>query len=282
MDIFDECIREIRAWFRQKENAGKSRSFAAKTPGPASEKNDRRVAKKKGSGIIFKEDTRLELGHPSEGSCSATLATNDSGLIEDGRITLVGPDIGETDLEKLPFAPIAIAASDENLEDACSAIDRVLHSSAQADGYMLRSAPNMIWARVSKQAADSGFSLRELGTRLLGSVRDNCEGVGQMEIFFVTSAREDIDELNEIVAPARSQLLKLQAFGRAEDGAYECDTSLDCAVCPEKTVCDTIRDVITIRKGDRVITFGGDEGKSMRANAQTWRKSGSRPGKSHG
>ena len=101
----------------------------------------------------------------------------------------------------------------------------------------------------------------ELGSRLVDSVRENCPGVGKVEIFFVTSAREDIEELNEIVGPARSKLRKLQAFGRAEDGTYECDTSLDCTVCPEKTVCDTIRDVITIRKGDRIITFGGDGGE---------------------
>ncbi len=259
MDIFDNCITEVRAWFRQKEDAGETRLFEAKASGDSSETDDERGAGK-GPGMIFKEDTRLELGHPSEGSCLATLATNDASLIEDGRITLVGPDVGETDRDRLPFAQIAIACCDENLEDACSAMDRVLHSSAQTDGYMLRSVPNAIWARVSNEAADSGFSILELGSRLIGSVREKCSDVGKSEIFFVTSAREDIEELNEIVGPARRQLLKLQTFGRAEDGSYECDTSLDCAVCPEKTVCDTIRDVITIRKGDRIITFGGDGG----------------------
>ena len=258
MDIFDDCIRDVRAWFR--ENAGAARQFTvslpAEMPDHDAESRDGRASK-----MIFKEDTRLELGHPSEGSCAATLATNDASLIEDGRITLVGPDVGETDRETLPFAQIAIACCDGNLEDACSAMDRVLHSSAPADGYMLRSVPNAIWARVSNKAADSGFSILELGSRLLGSVKDECSDVGKAEIFFVTSAREDVAELNEIVGPARRQLLKLQTFGRAEDGSYECDTSLDCTVCPEKTVCDTIRDVITIRKGDRIITIGGDEGE---------------------
>lgn len=259
MDVFDDCIRDVRAWFRQKEDAGKARLFEAKASGAASETDDEHGAGKN-SKMIFKEDTRLELGHPSEGSCAATLATNDASLIEDGRITLVGPDVGETDRKTLPFAQIALASCDGNLEDACSAMDRVLHSSAQTDGYMLRSVPNVIWARVSNEAADSGFSILELGSRLLGSVKDECSDVGKAEIFFVTSAREDVAELEKIVGPARSQLLKLQAFGRAEDGTYECDTSLDCTVCPEKTVCDTIRDVITIRKGDRIITIGGDEG----------------------
>jgi CO dehydrogenase/acetyl-CoA synthase beta subunit len=201
------------------------------------------------------------LGHPSEGSCAATLATNDRTLVDGGRITLVGPDIGEAGRDRLPFAQITLAYTDGNLENTCSAMDRILHSAAQTDGYMLRSVPNMIWARVSKDAADTGFSLVELGSRLIGSLSAECAGVGGVDIFFATTAREDIAELNEIVSPARSQLRKLQAFGRSEDGSYECDTSLDCTECPEKAVCDTIRDVITIRKGDRIITFGGDEDK---------------------
>jgi CO dehydrogenase/acetyl-CoA synthase beta subunit len=260
MDIFNDCIRQVKDWFRQKEAAGSVRRFEAQSPSTISSKGGR-PEDAKGGGIIFKEDTRLELGHPSEGSCAATLSTNDISLVEGGRITLVGPEIGETDRDKLPFAQIALACSDENLEDTCSVMDRILHSSAQTGGYMLRSVPNMIWARVSKDAADSGFSIAELGSRLIDSLSTECPGIGGAEILFVTSAREDVAELNEIVAPARSQLRKLQAFGRSEDGSYECDTSLDCTECPEKPVCDTIRDVITIRKGDRIITFGGDEDK---------------------
>lgn len=253
MDILDDCIRQIRDWFLRKEEAGNLRRFEVDF---SSEPPGRKDGVPK---IIFKEDTKLELGHPSAGSCSATLATHDSSLVESGMITLVGPDVGETERERAPFAQIAIARCEGNVEDACSAMDRILHASAQTDGYMLRSVPNMIWARVSKEAAESGFSLRGLGSRLLAALNAECPDVGGVEIFFVTETGADVAELNEIVAPARNRLRKIQAFGRKEDGTYECDTSLDCSECPEKPVCDTIRDVITIRKGDRVITIGGDE-----------------------
>lgn len=259
MDIFDDCIREIREWFRRRDSEGKARRFEARPPvkNPDTDEggSDRGGTR---STIIFKEDTRLELGHPSAGSCAGILATRDASLVEDGRITLVGPDVGETDREILPFAQIALAYSEDDIENTCSTMDRVLHASAQIDGYMLRSVPDMIWARVSNEAADSGFSIRELGSQLVASLADQCPGIGRSEIFFVTSSREDISQLNEIVGPARSKLRKLRAFGRSEDGTYECDISLDCNECPEKPVCDTIRDVITIRKGDRIITFGGN------------------------
>ena len=255
MDIFDDCINETRAWFQQKKDAGKARSYEANALLPTDSSGDGA----KGPNIIFREDMALELGHPSVGSCAAVLATRETSLVESGRITLVGPDVGETSDQKLSFAQIAISHCEGSPEETCPAMDRILHASARIEGYMLRSVPNMIWARVSKEAVRSGFSLRDLGSILIGSLNSKCPGITGSEIFFVTSSRKDIDELNAIAGPARDKLRKIQAFGRSEDGSYECDTSLDCTECPEKPVCDTIRDVIKIRKGDRIITIGGDE-----------------------
>ena len=68
---------------------------------PASGKNGR---------IVLKEDTQVELGHPSLGSCTATLATHRLDLVSDGCITLVGPEISETRESIIPFAQIIIAA----------------------------------------------------------------------------------------------------------------------------------------------------------------------------
>ena len=255
MDIFDNCIREVRAWFQQKKDAGKARSYEA----AASSSIDNSKGGAKGPNIIFREDMALELGHPSVGSCAAVLATREASLVEGGRITLVGPDLGETTEQRLSFAQIAVSHCESSPEETSPTMDRILHTSALIDGYMLRSMPNMIWARVSKDAMRSGFSLRDLGSILVGSLNSKCQGVIGSDIFFVTTGREDIEELNAIVNPAREKLRKIQAFGRNEDGSYECDTSLDCTVCPEKPVCDTIRDVIKIRKGDRIITIGGDE-----------------------
>ena len=254
MDITDDCIKEIREWFRRKERAETVRHLRVQPdtmPVPESANASPQ--------IILKEDMQLELGHPSVGSCSGTLATHDAGLVDDGLVTLVGPDVSETKEKVLPFAQIAVACSSDVIEDTCSAMDRVLHTCAQTDGYMLRSVPDLIWARVSKEAAHSGFSLLEHGSRLLRHLNSRCDALNKCQIYFVTSTREDVAELNKMIDPARTKLRKLQTFGRKEDGTYECDTSLDCEECPEKPVCDTIREVITIRKGDRIIRIGEDD-----------------------
>lgn len=260
MNLLDESISGIEEWFRKREEEGKARrSYGPTRPESKTSLSPNPKPEKTNQSIIFKEDTHIELGHPSVGSCSAVLATEDSSLVEDGRITLVGPDINETNESVLPFAQIAVACCDDDIEDTCSAMDRALHVSAQTDGYMLRSVPDLIWARVSKDAAQAGFSMEELGLRLVEVLHHQCAGISKAEIFFVTSSKEDVREVDGIVGPARDRLRKLQTFERKTDGTYECESSLDCTECPEKPVCDTVRDVITIRKGDRIITLGGDD-----------------------
>ncbi|RJP73742.1 MAG: hypothetical protein C4532_04035 [Candidatus Abyssobacteria bacterium SURF_17] len=257
--MFDETIRDIQAWFRQKSEENRTRRFDV----TALIETSRMCSNGENRGgrnpqIILKEDTHIELGHPSAGSCSVALATCDSSLVVNGRVTLIGPDIPETEEKMLPFAQIAFACCRGDIAETSWEMDRILHVRAQTDGYMLRSVPNLIWARVSKEAARSGFSLRDLGARLIEALNSECAGVTASEVLFVTSSREDVSALDAIVETARNKLRKLQTFERKADGTYECTTSLDCTECPEKPVCDTVRQVITIRKGDRIIRFGGD------------------------
>ncbi|GAB4330901.1 MAG: hypothetical protein Kow0099_01860 [Candidatus Abyssubacteria bacterium] len=252
MDIFDDTILSIARWLRLKSEQGEAREFHA----TASESG--RPAIFGEPSIILKEDTHLELGHPAAGSCYGVLATHDSALVRDGRITLVGPDIGETTEQRLPFAQIALACCTGELRETASVMDRTLQISAPMDGYMLRSVPDRIWARVSTQAAHAGFSLITLGGRLVHALRDADAGITASEILFVTTTRDDVSALADIVEPARQKLRKLAEYVRTEDGGYECTSALDCTECPEKPVCDNIREVIKIRKGDRIIVLGDD------------------------
>lgn len=259
MDIFDDTIKEIKNWFRQKRDEGDVRHYAVPTPIETASSSTLNRAQKNPN-IILKEDTHLELGHPSVGSCAATLATHDSSLVEDGCITLVGPDVSEMEGQRIPFAQIAIACCEGDIKDTSMMMDRQLHRSAQSDGYMIRSVPHLIWARVSKQAAGSGFSMFELGNRLIKSLWYECQGITGAEIFFVTTSKDDVSALEGIVEVALAKLRKLLSFKLGDDDTYECTTSLDCEECPEQPVCDSVRDVIKLRKGDRIITFGKDGG----------------------
>ena len=235
MDIFDDTIVEIKEWFQRKGNGGKVRYYDAT---PLRERSGSTDASSKSrrpnAAIILKEDTHLELGHPSVGSCSAALSTCDSSLVAKNRITLLGPEIPEMDNIIVPFAQIAISSCENDVANTSSTMDRMLHIFAQSDEYMIRSVPNLIWARVSKAGARSGFSLHRLGSRLINALYNECKGITGSEILFVTSSREDVSDLDKIVETVRNKLRQFKTYERTPDGTYECTTALDCDDCTEQ------------------------------------------------
>jgi CO dehydrogenase/acetyl-CoA synthase beta subunit len=271
MDLFDDTIIEIRNWFDLREKAGQSRGHRISVLETYPFISDDPPDGGRQGKIVLKEDTQVELGHPSLGSCAATLATHRLDLVSDGCIILVGPEISETQESMLPFAQIIIAVLKNpneieapsqailEIENMTSLIDRTAHRYAPTDGYMIRSVPNLIWARVSKEACRSGFSLKGLGERLIQAIKQNCNQVMACQIFFVTSSKSEVNELDDLVEKARIKQRKLETYAVGSDGTFECTQELDCNSCSEQVVCDTIRDVIRIRKGDRVVTFGEEE-----------------------
>ena len=277
MDLFDDSIIEIRDWVNLKKKAGPFCSYSF-----SSEELKNLVLKDpagsgRGGDIVLKEETRMELGHPSMGSCAAVLVTHRMDLVSDGTISLIGPEITEMEEGRHPFAQIILAALNRpdkidlpsqttmEIENISSRIDRVAHQSAQTDGYMIRSVPSLIWARVSKKAFHSGFSLNGLGGRILAAIKHGCPQVRACSIFFVTRSKTEVDELDDLVEKARVKQRQLETYAVGSDGEFECSRELDCNSCSEQVVCDTIRDVIRIRKGDRVVSIGGGESTRSRS-----------------
>ncbi len=64
--------------------------------------------------------------------------------------------------------------------------------------------------------------------------------------------RADVEELEGIGLEAKGKSLSIRKLTRAEDGNYECE-DLSCDECPEKPACDTIREVMVIRKKGKVV-----------------------------
>ena len=122
VDLFDQTIREIKDWFQHGTRSGAVRRYERSVHSdppdhtlPEAERPSRR-----NQTIIFKEDTALELGHPSAGSCSGSLVTRDPSLVRDGLITHIGPDISEADREVLPFAQLIVCHyRGRDLEEVC-------------------------------------------------------------------------------------------------------------------------------------------------------------------
>lgn len=117
---------------------------------------------------------------------------------------------------------------------------------------MIRHVPRKLWSRVSREAAAKGFCFETLGRALMAHYKRTFPLIDSTEILFVTSSKADVEELEEIGLQAKGKSLSIRKLTRTEEGTYECD-DLTCDECPEKPACDTIREVMVIRKKGKVV-----------------------------
>ena len=208
-------------------------------------------------GIILRSETFVELGNPDAGSCGFGLWTENPSLLEDGRVTLVGPDIAESPLGSLPFGQVVMVGGAGLTDDDQPAIGQAQIVADQIEGYMVRSSSRNIWSRVSKPVGARGFSFDTLARALMFLIKSAVPRVDAVEIVFVTSSKGDVLTLNET---AESAL----AIGRAalkehwKARGYDLDCDLHCGSCHDKTVCDDIRKVLATRLRKEKDAVGSD------------------------
>ncbi|HDP79887.1 MAG TPA: hypothetical protein ENN21_03485, partial [Spirochaetes bacterium] len=95
MNLFDEIIRDLRLVEREITEALGSRRCSADSVGPWPAGG--------GCTIVMKADTARELGPPHTASASLLLWTEDPSLVNDGVISILGPDLGEMPEGASPF-----------------------------------------------------------------------------------------------------------------------------------------------------------------------------------
>jgi CO dehydrogenase/acetyl-CoA synthase beta subunit len=203
-------------------------------------------------GVILKEDTYVELGSPSTASSALLLWVEDPSLIRDGRVTLIGPDINESAGKSLPFGQVLILGGAGLKEEHQATLEWTQYVSDRIEGYMIRTVPQRIWSRVTKEAVGKGFCFGTLGRALVQIFKSELPLIEAMEILFVTSSKEDVQELEGIAMQVEkiTREIKRRIFSIADDGVYECTSGVDCVACSDQAICDSIREVIKLRKAD--------------------------------
>lgn len=201
--------------------------------------------------VILKEETSVELGNPIQGSASMVLWTPQAELVQDGVVTWIGPDIPDAPGQSLPFGQVILAGASRLEDKDLPRLERASDLSHRLEGYMIRYLPRKVWSRVSREAAARGFRFETLGRALMAHYKMQFPALEAVEVLFVTSSRQDVEELEKIAREAQGKSLSIRKLTRSRDGTYECD-ELNCETCPEKSTCDTIRDVIVIRKKGKI------------------------------
>lgn len=233
--MFDHYLREITEHVNSKELSALGRSYSYNET-----QNWPRVENQ----MIFDSDTAVELGHPQTESAAFILWTDSPGKINDQQITLIGPDLKETSLNKMPFGKIVLISghgfNEENAFQRYQEMEAVKFA-FNLDGYMLRAIPqeNKEWSRVSKRALQSGFSLQVLGNELIREFH-RLEYVDAVEIIFITTSESDVQRFKPVAEKVKKVC---QAMNKMFD-----DLEYDCSSCNFSDVCNEIDGLKTMHQ----------------------------------
>jgi len=235
MKLLEKYIDEIRDYIEQKKSSNARRIFRADHLGswPKSDK----------SGIVLLPDLSVELGNPDDASVSFQTWTEDASLVNDGDITLIGADICEASTPNLPFGKIVIAQVEDFDENNAADRTREMFLSKfdlSLSGFMLKSASNYMaeWCRISKDAVSNHFSFKILGSSLINELK-NLDYVKSVEIIFITSSNNDVNELFDI---GNRSLRTLNAMAKMVN-----EMSYDCGECEYSDICNEADELREIR-----------------------------------
>jgi CO dehydrogenase/acetyl-CoA synthase beta subunit len=254
MAIFDAYIGKLSRYVEDLKNQGRQASEFI-CPSAVDEIVSGlpiRVGPSTGGGVILRSDTFTELGSPDAGSVSFMLWTDNPSLLQDGRITLIGPDIPGSEGSSLPFGQVLLVGGKELTAEQHGELERSQHVGDQIEGYMIKSVPQRTWSRVSREAVAKGFNFETLGSALMAIFKSAVPTIESMEVLFVTSGKEDLEPLQKIaeqVQEISGNIIKETWKSKGYD--IECFSALDCDSCPDRKVCDDIKKMINVRKKKR-------------------------------
>jgi len=200
-------------------------------------------------GIILRGETFVEVGNPIAGSVGLTMWTDDVGLVDDGRITLVGPDISESESNSMAFAQVLVVGGETLSAADQGVLQQCQHVGDEVEGYMLKSTADSVWGRVSRDAAAVGFDFETLGRAYLHLLKTALPRASVAEVVFVTAGKAEVKSFTALAERSRATGTEMVTEVWRDQG-FDVDCSLDCSVCDSKPVCDDIREVLAGRKAD--------------------------------
>jgi len=203
--------------------------------------------------IVFipKEEVFVELGSPQRESVSY-IVIGPPSEIQDGYITLIGPDIPESEGRDLNFGQVILVGGLAIPDLEYKEMERALFHLKNLEGFMIRAIPNKLWGRVNRQAVQHGFSFETLGKALMIMYRQQFPSIEAMEIVFITTdIPQDFLEVRVIGTEVRkkyiqkySETLKSRLAEITEKQRADCNNPWSCEECDYNAVCDEIQDIV--------------------------------------
>lgn len=198
--------------------------------------------------IILKEETELELGGEHKKSFSLIYPIQDLDMIENGKITLIGPEINEITDNEVDFGLFILVGFEQKSEDDFNKLREFNFVSNGIEGFMIRTIPRRFWCRISKNIIQD-FSFEFFGNAIFYLYRNKFENLlKSMEILFIVSDPKLIEQFMNLTTEMRNHIdsiwrEKVENWKQRID----CDYEWDCIECPYYEVCEDLKEVVAER-----------------------------------
>jgi acetyl-CoA decarbonylase/synthase complex subunit beta len=231
---------------------------------------------------IRKPDMYAELGGPKVKHKFELLRVKKLDEVEDGKITVVGPEIRELkEGSTNPFG-IYIQVAGKQLEEEMEGVfeRRIHYFSNYIEGFMHLNQRYDIWLRVSKKSVGAGLSLKHIGEVLKRLYKSELPIIEKIQIDFITDpakAEEMFSEAMKVyeARDARARGLKDEDV----DAFYGCKLCQSfapthlCVITPQRpancgalswfdgraaSLADPKGSLFEIKKGDLIDEFAGE------------------------
>ncbi len=192
---------------------------------------------------VRKDDLFMECGG-GRTSGVEVLISKDMSEVEDGLVTIEGPDIKDIEQgQNLPLAILVEVAGREMQSDFEPILERQFHHLINyIQGLMHMGQRNIMWLRIGKGAVEKGFSLTHIGKVLHGKLHQEFGAILdkiQVKIYTVPEKVEEVQALARTVYAERDERLGTMT-DETEEIFYSCTLcqsfapSHVCVITPER------------------------------------------------
>jgi len=147
---------------------------------------------------VRKDDLYLEMGG-GKSQCTELCKMAEMNEIDDGKINVIGPDVGDVkEGDKLPLGIFVQVAGRKMQPDFEPILERQIHHLINyAQGIMHIGQRDIAWIRVSKQAVEKGFTLKDIGTILHAKFHQDFGNILDKVQVTLYTKPEDVEELTK-------------------------------------------------------------------------------------
>jgi len=175
---------------------------------------------------IRKDDLYVEMAGPkSKGAELAVIAEN----VEDGKVTVVGPDVDEIELgSTIPFGLLVEVSGRKMQSDFEPILERQIHHFLnEAEGFLHVGQRDIIWERMSKKAVEAGFTFEHIGKIIHARYHSDFGGILDKVQVTVYTQEKEVDEILERSAKVYEE--RDERIGGLTDDSV--DTFYSCTLC---------------------------------------------------